>query len=150
MKTIILAIFICISLSSFCQENKDSLNRTQCRKYNTIVNPILNGKKHHGVDAFECGSLINGTREGIWEVINNDSLLIAHRFYSNDSLIYEVQYRRNGRISSIIMIKYIESVLKDEPVKKRIFSEVIIFDRKGKIVSRLTLDSTNNVIEIDY
>jgi len=90
-----------------------------------------------GINTIESGYLIGTNRIGVWEIKNEKGKLVGHSFFEPDGITYEVQYFK-GKIYSVVRSKTTTYTRSSGEQAWRIqYLEVLSFDRRGRIKSRL-------------
>lgn len=94
-------------------------------------------EKVNGVEAVMYGFFVDDLKQGIWEVKNSKSKLIAHLVYKDDILVLEIQYWKN-RPSSIIHYTREEHYTENPNLADYIYryQQIISLNKRGQIKRR--------------
>ncbi len=155
MRVLVIIIICLFSMPVFSQNYSDSLavisdSNIRTNSHITAVNLVSNGKLIRGIEAIEYGIEINGLREGLWDVFNKDSVIIAHRFYKNDIVISEVQYRKSGKVSAIIVTKVTTPYNSVSRLGISTITEIVVYNWRGRVKKKLMFDLNGEITEIVY
>jgi hypothetical protein len=119
----------------------DSLSRKQGEWNENIESfPVIYGDTSYICDSVNTyGFYKDDKREGIWEITstmkNHFGTLLAHRYYSKDSLIYTI-YFKNYRIKSIVRESRIKRFNNSNYPFYLKIDDITVFNDEGKIIYR--------------
>lgn len=159
-KFLLVFIFSLLFLSSNGQptphfmdsEGYDSLGREQGYwKLITALNFLKEGKVVEGIEGWEYGYFVDGLKTGTWVVKNDNGKLIGHRMYKNDTLFCEIQYGKNQKVTSIVRSKFKPATKNKDGINSYgEYIEIIVFNRKGRVVKRIYKSPDDKMITEEY
>ena len=136
---LIFIFLFCFNVAS-SQSKTDTLEKRYWYNGRAAMN-YINEKgisaEFEGINTMESGYLYETERIGVWESKNEKGKIVAHNFFEPDGITYEVQYYK-GKIYSVVRSKTTSYIKPNgEQTWSIQYLDVLTFDKRGRIKSRL-------------